>query len=67
VHLILANPPWHQLQERAEKIPGDKKHVNAIFSQSQCVAQFNTAQKRPSKRKAANTGECTKMNGFAVG
>jgi hypothetical protein len=55
VHLILANPPWRQLQERAEKIPGDKKHVEGILSQSHCVAQFNTAQKRPSKRKAANT------------
>jgi hypothetical protein len=27
VHLMLANPPWRQLRERAEKIPGDKKHV----------------------------------------
>ena len=26
MHLILANLPWHQLRERAEKIPGDKKH-----------------------------------------
>lgn len=24
---MLANPPWHQLRERAEKIPGNKKHV----------------------------------------
>jgi hypothetical protein len=32
VHVILANPPWRQLQERAEKIPGDKKHVEGIFS-----------------------------------
>ena len=32
VHLILANPPWRQLQERAEKIPGDKKHVEGILS-----------------------------------
>jgi hypothetical protein len=32
VHLILANPPWRQLQERAEKIPGDKKHVGGILS-----------------------------------
>jgi hypothetical protein len=24
---MLANSPWHQLRERAEKIPGDKKHV----------------------------------------
>ena len=47
VHLILANPPWRQLQERAEKIPGDKKHVEGILSQSPCVAQFNTAQNRP--------------------
>jgi hypothetical protein len=46
VHLILANPPWRQLQERAEKIPGDKKHMKGILSQSQCVAQFNTAQNR---------------------
>jgi hypothetical protein len=27
VHLILANPPWRQLQEHAQKIQGDKKHV----------------------------------------
>ena len=45
VHLILANPPWRQLQERAEKIPGDKKHVEGMLSQSHCVAQFNTAHK----------------------
>jgi hypothetical protein len=32
VHLILANLPWRQLQERAEKIPGDKKHVEGILS-----------------------------------
>jgi hypothetical protein len=55
VHLILANPSWRQLQERAEKIPGDKKHVEGMLSQSHCVAQFKTVQKRPSKRKAANT------------
>ena len=46
MHLILANPPWRQLQERAEKIPGEKKHVGGILSQSQCAAQFNTAQNR---------------------
>jgi len=44
VHLILANPPWRQLRERAQKIQGDKKHVEGILSQSHCVAQFNTAQ-----------------------
>jgi hypothetical protein len=33
VHLILANPPWRQLQERAQKIQGDKKHDRAILSQ----------------------------------
>jgi hypothetical protein len=48
VHLILANPSWRQLQERAEKIPGDKKHVEGMLSQSYCVAQFNTAHKLPS-------------------
>ena len=48
VHLILANPPWRQLQERAQKILGDKKHVESMFSQSHCVAQFNTAHKLPS-------------------
>ena len=30
VHLMLANPLWHQLRERAEKIPGDKKHVEGF-------------------------------------
>jgi len=48
VHLILANLPWRHLQERAEKIPGDKKHVESMLSQSHCVAQFNTAHKLPS-------------------
>jgi hypothetical protein len=49
VHLILANPPWRQPQERAEKIPGDKKHVEGMLSQGHCVAQFNTAHKLPSR------------------
>jgi hypothetical protein len=43
VHLILANPPWRQLQERAQKIQGDKKHIEGILSQSRCGAQFRTA------------------------
>jgi len=30
VHPILANPPWRQLQERAQKIQGDKKHVQGF-------------------------------------
>ena len=51
VHLILANPPWRQLRERAQKIQGDKKHVEGILSQSHCVAQFNTAQERQMARK----------------
>jgi hypothetical protein len=45
VHLILANPPWRQLQERAEKIPGDKKHMEGMLSRSYYAAQFNTAHK----------------------
>jgi hypothetical protein len=44
MHLILANLPWRYLQERAEKIPGDKKHVESMLSQSY-VAQFSTAHK----------------------
>jgi hypothetical protein len=36
---------WRQLQERAEKIPGDKKHVERMLSQSHCVALLNTAHK----------------------
>jgi hypothetical protein len=54
VHLILANPLWRRLQERAEKIPGDKKHVEGMLSQSYCVAQFNTAHKLPSSVNQAN-------------
>ena len=42
MHLILANLPWRHLQERAEKIPGDKKHLESMLSQSHYVAQFNT-------------------------
>jgi len=34
--------PWRQLQERAQKIQGDKKHIEGMLSQSPCVAQFNT-------------------------
>jgi hypothetical protein len=45
VHLVLANPPWRQLQERAQKIQGDKKHMQGMLSQSHCLAQFNTAHK----------------------
>ena len=45
MHLILANLPWRHLQERAEKIPGDKKHAESMLSQSHYVAQFNTAHK----------------------
>jgi len=40
--------PWRQLQERAQKIQGDKKHIEGMLSQSHCVAQFNTAHKPPS-------------------
>jgi hypothetical protein len=47
VHLLLANLPWRQLQERAEKIPGDKKHVESMLPLSHCVAQFNTAHDLP--------------------
>jgi Rod binding domain-containing protein len=53
VHLILANPLWRQLRERAEKIPGDKKHAEEMLSQSHCVAQFNTAQNRLPERVGA--------------
>jgi hypothetical protein len=49
VHLILANPPWRQLQERAEKILGDKKHAEGMLSQGHCVVQFNTAHKLPGR------------------
>ena len=56
VHLILANPPWRQLQERAEKIPGDKKHVKGMLSQSHRIEQFNTAQERPSEQVSAKAG-----------
>ncbi len=45
MHLILANLPWRHLQERAEKIQGDKKHAESMLSQSHYVAQFNTAHK----------------------
>jgi hypothetical protein len=48
VDLILANRPWRWLRERAEKIPGDKKHVQTTFSQSHCVALFKTAHSLPS-------------------
>jgi hypothetical protein len=44
VHLILANPPWRQLQERAEKIPGDKKHVeeDTLIESLRRAVQYST-------------------------
>ena len=56
VHLMLANPPWRQLQERAGKIPGDKKHVEGILSQSHCVAQFHKVQNRLPEPLSASLG-----------
>jgi hypothetical protein len=49
----LANPAGVNYESHAEKIPGDKKHVKGILSQSHCVAQFNTAQNRPLVRLQA--------------
>ena len=40
VHLMLANPPWHQLREPAEKIPGDKKHDAGLRGFSQRVIRL---------------------------
>jgi hypothetical protein len=34
VHLMLANPAGVNYESHAEKIPGDKKHVGRILSQS---------------------------------
>lgn len=44
VHLILANPPWRQLQEPAEKIPGDKKHDgrDALTESLRRAVQYST-------------------------
>ena len=43
VHLILANPPWRQLRERAQKIQRDKKHVENSLTQSlRCTVQYRT-------------------------
>ena len=43
---MLANPAGVNYESHAEKIPGDKKHVEEIISQDHCLAQFNTAQNR---------------------
>jgi hypothetical protein len=45
MHLILANIPWRHQQERAEEIPGDKKHAESMLSESHYVAEFNTVHK----------------------
>lgn len=34
--------PRHHLQGRTEKIPGDKKRVESMLTQSHYAAQFNT-------------------------
>jgi hypothetical protein len=48
VHLMLANPPWRSLRERAGKMPRPEARlrIGRIFSRSYCAAQFNKAQKR---------------------
>jgi len=48
VHLMLANPPWRSLRERAGKMPRPEARlrIGRIFSHSDCAAQFNKAQKR---------------------
>jgi hypothetical protein len=38
---------WHQLRERAEKIPGERKLAARVVSRSYCVRRFNTAPERP--------------------
>jgi hypothetical protein len=40
VGVMLANPPWRQLRERAEKIPGDKKHDAGLRGFSQRVVRL---------------------------
>jgi hypothetical protein len=49
---MLANPPWHQLRERAEKIPGDKKQVE-IFSH-RVIALRSSIQHRNALAAGAN-------------
>ena len=46
---MLANPPWRQLRARREDSgrQAARFRIGRILSQSYCVAQFNTAQKRP--------------------
>ena len=62
MHPMLANLPWRHLLERAEKIPGDKKHVESILSQSHFVAQFTTAHNPlNSGRKVAYSGKCPSL------
>jgi hypothetical protein len=57
VHLILANPPWHQLREPAEKIPGDKKHDAGLRGFSQRVIRLRCPilhRNAPRARSAAS-------------
>ena len=45
---MLANPPWRQLRERTEKIPGDKKHDFELGGFShRVIALRSSIQKRP--------------------
>jgi hypothetical protein len=45
VQLIQASLLWRQLQERAQKIQGDKKRMERMLSQRHCVSQFNRAHR----------------------
>ncbi len=54
---MLANPPWRQLRVRAPEDSGRPEarlRIDRIFSHTKYIAQFNTGQKCPPERVAAN-------------
>lgn len=46
MHLILANPPGVSYKSVPRKFRETRSTMEGMLSQSHCVAQFNTAQKR---------------------
>ena len=54
VHLMLANPPWHQLRGRAEKIQGGQKHGCKLGEFSHKVTRSRSSLQH---RKVLTSGE----------
>jgi hypothetical protein len=57
VHLMLANPPWRRLRERAEKIPRDQKHDYELGGVSHRVIALRSSIQHRNPWRAMNSAK----------